>query len=309
VTVRTTTARVLPVNPHALAQRIARLLKDRDNLMDDPPALLVAAAPVWPYDPILPTRDGLRLRVVPCGSVLAVWEQLTADRETPLVLLTDVPPRELGTGVLSRVLRRQIIDMDPWSLVAECFGAQRLDPRLEDLDWAGPALIEAMPPAGWPRLAGTVLQRDTALRCLVVERLGFAQLNQTAEDIDLTSMLHWTTLPTAPDALARLSEPERAGLLSWLAGELGSPMRALSALLAADRTADALPLGLVCAALWSAGDEPDTLRAQGRVEQYFGDPHLDAPAIRAFGAAATRPWSSCCTPPRAMTLILSGPDG
>src|SRR5690606_42080437 len=50
--------------------------------------------------------------------------------------------------------------------------------------------------------------------------------------------------------------------------------------------ADALPLGLICAAVWSTGN-PDALRAQGRIEQYFGGGRLAPATVRAYAEAVT----------------------
>ncbi|MEU6021358.1 BREX-2 system phosphatase PglZ [Micromonospora sp. NPDC047134] len=282
----------LPVNPGALAQRIAQQFRKYPPREGISPVVLVAAAPVWPHDPLLNVGDR-RVRVLPCVSVLAIWEQVTQTHDDPVVLLTDVSQHELGTGLLSRVFRRRVIHLEPWDLVAECFGARQLDSRLVNLRWAGTALIEAMPPKGWPRLPGTVLERDTALRHLASERLGMARLGMTPDALDVTALLWWTTLSGTAEALAALPEAERSGLTDWLVASFGAPMRALTALFTVDRLGDALPLGLVCAALWSpnASADPDMLRAQGRIEQYFGNPPLPSSVISRFGAAADRAMS------------------
>jgi PglZ domain len=287
MTMAPSNAGALPVNPPALAQRITRHFEKYGHRLDANPLVLVHAAPVWPHEPVLSTRDGRRVRVVPCVSMLAIWEQVAADRDLPHVLLTDLDDVELGTGILSQVLGGRILDMEPWGLVEDCFGVQQLDPRLHAEKWAGPALVDAMPPNGWPRLAGTVLQRDVAMRHLLAERLELARLGLAPEDIDAPSLLRWSTLPFAQEAFDRLPGAERSGLLTWLGNELGQPAAVLSALLSAGRASDAFPLGLVCDAVWSA-DGPDALRGQGRIEQYLGAAHLDAAAMRSYAQATTR---------------------
>ncbi|MEO3922759.1 BREX-2 system phosphatase PglZ [Micromonosporaceae bacterium B7E4] len=283
MSVTASSPRALPVNPHTLAQRIKRRL--RNHRSGHGPVLLVNAAPVWPYEPILPVDDKLRVRVVACVSTLAVWEQLADPHELPTVVLTDLSEEELGIGILSRVHQRRILDMDPWTLIREAFGARQSDSRLEELPWAGRALIEATPPGGWPQLPGIVLQRDTALRHLTVERLRLARLGTAAEDIDPATLLRWSALPIAPQALNALSEAERTGLLGWLGDEFGPALRVLAALHEVGHVTDTLPLGLVCGALWAA-DDPDSLRAQGRVDQYLGGIHLDREVVAAFAATA-----------------------
>ena len=287
MTVTTSSARALPVNPRTLAQRVGQRLRNHKRPDGPQPVLLISAAPTWPYDPILSVPEDRRVRVIPCISTLAIWEQLTGAPDLPTVLLTDLREDELGTGILSRVHGRRIVNMEPWSVIEELFGAKQTDPRLKDLPWAGRALVDATPSSGWPRLTGTVLQRDTALRFLAVERLQLAQLGVDVEDIDPSALLRWSTLPTAPQSLAALAEAERVGLLTWMTGEFGPPVRVLEALYAVGHLTDTLPLGLVCAALWKA-DDPDSLRAQGRVDQYLGGVHLDPDTITSFAQTATR---------------------
>ncbi|MGX7669821.1 BREX-2 system phosphatase PglZ [Plantactinospora sp. DSM 117369] len=283
MTVTASSHRALPVNPRTLGQRIKPRL--RNHRTGPARMLLVEAVPEWPYDPILSIDDKLQVRVVACRSILAVWEQVAEPHDLPIVLLTDLSEQELGIGILSRVHQHRIIDMKPWTLIREAFGARQSDPRLEELPWAGRALLEATPPGGWPQLPGIVLQRDTALRHLTVERLQLGRLGTAAEDIDPATLLRWSALPFAPQALSALPDAERAGLLGWLGDEFGPAMRVLAALHEVGHVTDTLPLGLVCGALWAA-DDPDSLRAQGRVEQYLGGVHLDRDVVAAFAAAA-----------------------
>jgi len=284
VTVTVDAASSLPVSPAALGQRVARVLRGRPAT--EPTIMVVAGAPIWQHDPVQTTRDGARFTVVPAASVLAVWEQVVADHDLPCVVLTPVPEDALGTGLLSRVARRCVLRMEPWPLIADSFGVQRLDPRLEELSWAGTALLEAIPSKGWPPLAGTVLQRDLALRHLTAERLRLHRLDVSPDDIDAAVLLRWSALPGARQCLADLREPERRGLLAWLAETFGPTGAMVDRLDGADHVGDALPLGLVCAALWAGGEAADA-RAQGRIEQYAGGAELGAAAMRAFGTVAT----------------------
>jgi hypothetical protein len=285
VTTAPAQGRALRINPAALAQKVAQQL--RTHRAGERPILLVRADPSWPHEPVLTTPEDARLTVVPCVSPLAVWEQVSTEAGTGRVLLTDLTESELGTGILSRVFRQRILTIEPWDLIAECFGAQRIDPRLESEAWAGEAFIDAMPPGGWPRLAGTVLRRDLALRYLAAARLGLERLGLPPEDLDAQALLLWSALPAAPEAFRQLVDAERAGLAHWLVEELGRPAKAVLALVDAGHGSDAVPLGLVCAALWSA-DDPDSLRAQGRVDQFFGNGHLDATTVRSFADTATQ---------------------
>lgn len=277
----------LPAHPAALAQLVDQQLRTHSHRDGSPGVVLVRAKPTWSGDPVLTTPDGTSVLVVPCPSVLAVLEQVSGEHRQPCVVLTDIPPDELGIGIVSRVFRRRMLDMEPWALIAESFGAQLLDPRLETQAWAGRALLEAMPPQGWPKLSGPVLLRDTALRHLAAERLGLSRLAVRPEDIDEHTMLRWSTLPEAAALVAELPVAERTGLFDWLVDQFGPAVRVLRSLVEGGHCGDTLAIGLVCAALW-ADDGPEHLRGQGRVEQYLGGSDLDQQVIRTFGAAATK---------------------
>lgn len=279
-------AQALRISPAALAQKVAQQL-DRHRNGDPYPIMVVRAEPAWPHEPVLPLPGGRQARVVPCVSPLAVWEHLVADPgDEVLVLLTDIPGTGLGSGVRSRIFRQQVITVEPWDLVVDAFGAQVPDTALESERWAGPALLDAMPPGGWPRLTTKVLTRDIALRHLAAVRLGLDRRGHDPDDLDVATLLRWSVEPGAVEAFGLLRQEERDGLARWLVEQFDRPARALFALVDAGRGADALPLGLVCDALWTT-DTPDAVRAQGRVDQYFGNLDDDG-AVRGLADAAVQ---------------------
>lgn len=275
------------ISPLALQQKVQQQL-DRHRNGTAYPVMVIRADPAWPHDPTLTLADGRRVRVVPCVSPLAIWEQLVAERgDEVLVLLTDLAESDLGAGVLSRIFRQRVIAVQPWDLVVDAFGAQYPDAALEAESWAGEALLDAMPAGGWPKVAGAVLSRDVALRHLAAVRLGLDRLGGGPADLDVSLLLRWSALPGAVEAFGLLRPAEQDGLARWLASTFGRPVRALFALVAAGHGADALPLGLVCDALWTI-DGPDAIRARGRVDAYFGDLNPDDRTIRSFADAAVQ---------------------
>ncbi len=291
MTVSAAPSSALAIRPAALEQQVAQVLQGARDRHGRLPArvLLVRASPAWDGAASFEVGEWT-VRVVACVSPLAVLEQVTGhvgtDDGSVLVVLTDRDNSELGNGVLSQVLGQQVLSVEPWSLVLESFGAQRLDPRLVGDGWAAEALVDAMPPSGWPRLPGSVLNRDAALRQLAVRRLGVERLGLAAEDLDARALLRWSVLPGAADALGGLRAEERQGLVGWLIELTGRAATALFALAEAGRGSDALALGLVCGALWAPAAHGGTERAQGRVDRYFGEVHLDDDVVRAFADIA-----------------------
>lgn len=286
--------RALRISPAALRQKVEQQI-DKHRNGTAYPVMVVRAEPTPLPDPILVLADGRKARVVPCVSPLAVWEQVVAKPgDEILVLLTDLAESDLGSGVLSRIFRQRIITVEPWDLVLNAFGAQYLDATLEVESWAGEALLDAMPAEGWPKLAGAVLSRDVALRHLAAVRLGLERLNAGPDDLDVSLLLRWSALPGAIEAFNLLRTAEREGLARWLSTTLGRPARALFALIDAGHGADALPLGLVCDALWTT-EAADALRARGRVDSYFGDLNPDDQTIRSFAEATVQVVSEMLT--------------
>ncbi|KPM55961.1 alkaline phosphatase [Frankia sp. R43] len=312
------------VTPAVVLGRVARLRRggngDHSDHGGQPRVLLVRARPEWsgPADLDL---GGRLVRVVACVSPLAVLEEVVRWTHAPvedgwLVLLTDADEGSLGDSLLAQVHRQRVDVIEPWLAVLEDFGATQADPRLRGSEyrWVAPALLEARPAAGWPRRPGGLLGREDALAELAAARLGLTELGLGAADLDIATLLRWTTTPGATAALGRLGADERAGLTRYLVERTGRAGQALFTLTAAGNGDRALALGLVCDCLWprsrpghrgsaeppagtsgagaggGSGVGTDAVervveRARVRVERYFGDVRLDDTTMRAFADA------------------------
>ncbi|GLZ07282.1 hypothetical protein Acsp03_47480 [Actinomadura sp. NBRC 104412] len=277
------------------AATVTQYLAGRKTLNDDPKrrVVLLRAVPAWDGAQELSWGTGQRARIVPAPSPLAihelVLEHLAPGASGPevLVVLTDREEGELDPAILARVYRQRVEIVDSWNLVLEAFGAEQRDPRLRAEGWAAEALLDAAPPGGWPRLRGGILDRHTALSLLALRRLRLGRYaaettggtdsgtGPPADDLDTRLLLRWSLDPGGPDRLRSLRAPERDGLISFLSEpeQAGLAGRALFALVEADHGPDAVPFGLLCAALWlDAPADADTYRARGRVERWLGDP-------------------------------------
>ncbi|MFJ8900396.1 BREX-2 system phosphatase PglZ [Streptomyces sp. NPDC102370] len=285
----------------SLAASLTRDGEDRRRVV------LLRSAPQWdgPAEPVW--GEGRTAGVAVAPSPLAVHElvldHLAGRRPGPavLVVLTDREQHELDPAILARVHKLRIDTVDSWDVVREAFGARQIDPRLKDVNWAAEALLDATPPGGWSAVPGGWLSRQYALTALAQRRLRLGRYDTEGgarrpgdDRLDAQALLHWSTRPGAPERLLALRGPEHAGLSAFLGEEdqAGLAGRALLALVDADRGADAAAFGLVCAALWQhAEPTPETYRARGRAERYFGDQppatgdQLDA-LVTVFGRAA-----------------------
>jgi hypothetical protein len=215
----------------------------------------VRARPEWTGTPTF-THADVPVRVVPCVSALAVREALLDRvRGQWLVVLTDRPDEDLGTGILSHLVFNRLRTPDPWEAVRLRFAATGIDPALtataDDREIAI-GLLVAAPPAGWAPAPGGVLTRDHALG-----RVMAAHLELTDPVIDATSVLAWTADPAimtrVADLRALAGDALTGAVLDWAASRAGPAGRPLLHLLRAGEARDAVPLGLVAGVLGGVG--------------------------------------------------------
>jgi hypothetical protein len=271
-------------------------------------------------------HDSMPVRVVGCGSALAVREALLArDPAGWLVVLTDREETDLGYGLLGRMVWHRLRRPDPWSAVRQRFAASGIDPALT----TGPAnrdhaagLLAATPDGGWPPAPGGVLTRDHAFGALARAHLGLglgpgSGLGADGVDVDAAAVLHWSvtggTAERIADLRALAGDPLTDAVLDWVAGRTGACAAPLRLLLAAGAVGDAVPLGVVASLLVAgqrlvAGQLPVAGHQGGgqvardaliRLEARLGTVARDLPALRAWGGEATAV---------AAELLRQGPD-
>ncbi|MEW2116877.1 BREX-2 system phosphatase PglZ [Streptomyces sp. NPDC005474] len=285
-----------PAHPAAVAQ----VLEARSFTEGEPRTVLIRAEPHWNGPRQVTLSRGRTARIAAAVSPLAVLDVIStqgqdaeaADGRDILAILTDAEEADLGPGLLARVYRNRIYPIEPWAVVRRLFGARDLDPRLTAETWAAEALIDAAGQENWPKTPGAVLSRDTALSRLTATRLSTSVHRLDAADIDLPALLGWSMTPGAAERLASLREQERRGLTEWITDpdrvgrRAHQALTALFALFEAGHGQDAVPMGLVCAALWGPSAQASADRARGRAELKFGGRLFDDATLTAFGAEA-----------------------
>lgn len=247
--------------------------------------VLLRSTPQWDGPGEVAWGSGQRVQIATASSPLAVHELVLAhlkagaDAPAVLVVLTDREQPELDPAILARVHKQRIETVDSWNVVREAFGAEQIDPRMRDINWAAEALLDATPPRGWPPLAGGLLSRRAALAELALRRLRLGRYDTDhaqvlGDNLDIYALLSWSLSPGGPERLLALRGPEREGLAVFLGEEDqgGAAGKALMALVTAEHGADAVPYGLVCAALWQHAEaDAQTYRARGRAERWLGE--------------------------------------
>ena len=238
--------------------------------------------------------DDVPVHVVPCVSALAVREALTGRvRDQWLVVLTDRPEEDLGTGVLSHLLWHRLRTPDPWDAVRHRFAATGIDPALVaaagDREIAT-GLLAVTPPSGWPPAPAGVLTRDHAFGAVAAAHLGL-----TDPVIDAASVLAWTVTPELVTRIADLrslgGNPLTDAILEWAANRAGAAGLPLRHLLRTGEIRDAVPLGLVAGLLAAEQDNGESRQlareALIRLEARLGGSVPASAALRSWAAESS----------------------
>ena len=201
------------------------------------------------------SHGDVAVRVMPCESVLAVWEAISGrDRKEWLVVLTDRDDRDLGASIRAHLVGHRLRTPDPWQSVQDAFGASGLDSALTSSEGSrqiADGLLAAAPAGGWRPALGGVLTRDHAFAAVASAHLGFAD-----SVVDLTSVLNWTADPRLTGLVADLREIAGHSLtdavLAWAATRCGLAGGPVLHLLRAGQGGDCVSLGLVAGLLSAA---------------------------------------------------------
>src|SRR4051794_10777027 len=260
--------------------------------------LLLRAAPEWRDAehievevPGLEAPDAtaqVPVSVAACPTVLSVLAALAEPRDPGryLVVLTPLETHEVGSSVLARGIRDEVKPINRWDLVQDAFGARRPDPALtsnRDYRWVAEALLDAQPPGGWRRLAGTTLTFATALNRLAATRLGIESIADES-GVDAAALLEWTADPAAVTSFLALRDEERAGLTGWLKQTAKDVAQVIFGMADAGKVADAIPFGLATVALFR---RDDTLTARIPAEErYLAGTSFDDETMLALGEEA-----------------------
>jgi hypothetical protein len=192
-----------------------------------------------------------------------------------LVLLCDLPERELGEDVLARLGVPRVLPLEPWDAVRSLFGVQRLDAAFEKQDsWIATALLAHVPAEAAISMAvGTTLTREVAFNAMAHQLLG-------AKNTSVDAILNAAADLHPFVRLDELTDEARTGLLAAIARD-GGPLGGLvAAILEAGRGADLLALGLAARAVYGPDGELEGGKAAGKLEALCAN-HVITPAAGA----------------------------
>ncbi|MGI5154400.1 BREX-2 system phosphatase PglZ [Microbispora sp. CA-102843] len=285
----------IPTANHAVVEGELRRAKSFTEKRNRPErVLLLRAAPEWRGTTDI-SPDGIDAKVAACPTVLSVLDAISAPRDpgTFLVVLTPCDDEEIGLSVLAGAIEHTVRPINRWDLVADDFGAKRLDPRLakKDWRWLAESLLDAKPrETGWRKLTGPLLTLETALNRLTAVRFGGSS---DEEQLDAAALLEWTLNDLAIMRFTDLRQEERDGLGDWLAESIGPAARVIFRMFRSGQVHEAVPLGLAISGLYTTeGTDPDDNTARARItarvraeERFFGGQAPSATDIRSFAEA------------------------
>jgi hypothetical protein len=183
---------------------------------------------------------------------------------------------------VARLARRRVFPFNLWDIVRDRFKARDVDPALASQGWIAEALIEQMPPEGYPPVASGVLDGETVWQILL-DGMGLR-----SPFPDAVELLRWTMDHANLERYRASAAEFRAGFREWIGRRAPGVALALLDCVEASSGADALPLGLACGVVFDpAGQEVGTLReAAVRLERCWGDRRLEPAIGQAWAAAA-----------------------
>jgi hypothetical protein len=135
----------------------------------------------------------------------------------------------------------------------------------------------------YPPVANGFLDLETAWREVLHRFLGIE-----AARPDAVALLLWAMDPAADPRLAQLPAPARVDVMRWLGETAGVAGEMVLGCVDAGRTADALPLGLVCGVVFAQDGEGQASLGQAaiRLERFVNGKHVGVAEGRAWARAA-----------------------
>ena len=250
-------------------------------------ALAIRAKARQPWPEALNQR-GRRFVLRWCESSLAIREALCdVEHQDPaaagLVVITPLATHEIAEDIASRLARARVFQPEGWDTVRQLFQAKETDARLGRYAWMPQSLIEGASQGSYPPVANGFLGLETAWQ-EVLQRF----LRIPTARPDAVSLLTWSMTIGADTTLDQLPAAARADVMRWLGETAGSAGEMVVGCIEAGRTADALPLGLVCGVVFALEGEGQSALGQAaiRLERFVSDKHIGLSEGRAWAHAA-----------------------
>jgi hypothetical protein len=232
--------------------------------------------------------NGEVFQIHQCDSPLAMRLALreSGDEKTT-VLVTDLDDHDIGDDILVRLKPRKLIPLDSWQIVKALFQVRAVDPRVTRHGWMADALMDLIPPNGYPPAATGFLDAETVWGIVLDHYLGLSGYS-----LDLLAVLKWSIDPTNVERFCSAPQVIQEATSEWLVSTAGPTVAAvLNCAARASKSnglAEALPLGLAAGVVFSKAAKGKLDRAIGNFEgKYFEGHAPEYSIIERWSAAAT----------------------
>ena len=227
---------------------------------------------------------GETYHIVQCDSPLAMRVALQDDAPevTTRVLLTSLPMEQVAADILVRLARRKFYPINNWQIVKELFQARYIDPRIAENGWIAERLLELAPTTGYAPVPSGVLDAETVWGILLRRQIGLAVTSP-----DLVALLKWSMDEDNIRKYRQSPEPFRVAAGEWIGQSVGPAAEVVLACVQANDRADALPVGLAMAVVFSEEAAGKLDKAAGRIEKYLGNAEVNGQIVHQWYTAAT----------------------
>ena len=232
--------------------------------------------------------NGEVFQIHQCDSPLAMRLALreSGDEKTT-VLVTDLDDHDISDDILVRLKPRKLIPLDSWQIVKALFQVRAVDPRVTRHGWMADALMDLIPPNGYPPVATGFLDAETVWGIVLDHYLGLSGYS-----LDLLAVLKWSIDPKNVERFCSAPQMIQEATSEWLVSTAGPTVAAvLNCAARASKNnglAEALPLGLAAGVVFNKATKGKLERAIGKLEEKYFDGHApEYSIVERWSAAAT----------------------
>jgi hypothetical protein len=232
--------------------------------------------------------NGEVFQIHQCDSPLAMRLALreSGDEKTT-VLVTDLDDHDISDDILVRLKPRKLIPLDSWQIVKALFQVRAVDPRVTRHGWMADALMDLIPPNGYPPVATGFLDAETVWGIVLDHYLGLSGYS-----LDLLAVLKWSIEPKNVERFCSAPQMIQEATSEWLVSTAGPTVAAvLNCAARASKSnglAEALPLGLAAGVVFNKATKGKLERAIGKLEEKYFDGHApEYSIVERWSAAAT----------------------
>jgi len=168
-------------------------------------------------------------------------------------------------------------------------------------------LLNNASPAGYPPVAGGLLDLETAWRCVLETSLDLSSGRR-----DAVTLLQWSMARDSVERFGKLPDAARSDAREWIAQSAGPVGDLIMACVASGNGLDAFPVGLVCGVVFAQvqGPQPDLGAAAVRLERFTGDRRIRPGPEEGWRWAETAAWVARNTEdPACVRPFLDRADG